>query len=40
MADEPAQEAAVAFVVGIILFVVLAGVLDARLPWPRPRKGA
>jgi hypothetical protein len=27
------------FVVGVILFVVVIGVLDARLPWPRPKGG-
>jgi len=26
-----------AFFVGLLLFVVLVGRLDARLPWPRPR---
>jgi hypothetical protein len=26
-----------AFVLGVLLFVVVAGILDARLiPWPRP----
>jgi hypothetical protein len=25
------------FFVGLILFVVVAGILDAKLPWPRPR---
>jgi len=25
-----------AFVVALLLFVVVVGVLDARLPWPRP----
>jgi hypothetical protein len=25
------------FVVGVLLFVVVVGVLDARLPWPDPR---
>jgi hypothetical protein len=24
------------FVVGVILFVVVIGILDARLPWPKP----
>ena len=30
------------FIVGVIFFVVVIGVLDARLPWPRsgPKKGA
>jgi hypothetical protein len=27
------------FMVGTVLFVVVIGVLDARLPWPRPRRG-
>jgi hypothetical protein len=27
----------VAFVLGVLLFVVVIGVLDARLPWPEPR---
>jgi len=26
------------FVVGLLLFVVLAGILDAKLPWPRARE--
>lgn len=25
------------FVLGIVLFVVVLGRLDARLPWPEPR---
>ncbi len=25
------------FIVGLILFVVVLGVLDSRLPWPKPR---
>jgi hypothetical protein len=24
------------FVLGVILFVVVLGVVDTRLPWPRP----
>lgn len=28
------------FIIGVIFFVVVIGVLDARLPWPRPKKGA
>lgn len=28
------------FIVGILLFVVVAGLLDARLPWPRATKKA
>jgi hypothetical protein len=25
------------FVLGLILFVVVAGIIDAKLPWLRPR---
>jgi hypothetical protein len=25
------------FMIGLILFVVVLGALDARLPWPKPR---
>jgi hypothetical protein len=25
------------FFVGLLLFVVVVGILDAKLPWPRPR---
>ncbi len=28
------------FILGIVLFVIVIGVLDARLPWPKPRKGS
>jgi len=28
------------FIIGVIFFVVVIGVFDARLPWPRPKKGA
>jgi hypothetical protein len=28
----------VSFIVGLILFVVVIGYLDAGLPWPRPWK--
>jgi hypothetical protein len=28
------------FILGIILFVVVAGRMDARLPWPKPGKAA
>lgn len=24
------------FILGLILFVVVIGLMDARLPWPRP----
>lgn len=26
-----------AFIVGTLFFVVVVGVIDTRLPWPRPR---
>lgn len=26
-----------AFILGVIFFVVVVGVLDARLPWPKSR---
>lgn len=26
-----------AFILGVIFFVVVVGLLDARLPWPAPR---
>ena len=30
---------AMAFVIGVVLFVVVAGILDTRMiPWPKPRK--
>jgi hypothetical protein len=25
-----------AFILGLILFIVVAGIVDAGLPWPRP----
>jgi hypothetical protein len=25
------------FILGLVLFVIVAGVIDAKLPWPRPR---
>ncbi len=25
------------FFVGLLLFVVVVGIIDAKLPWPRPR---
>ena len=28
------------FVLALLLFVVVAGIIDAKLPWPRPREGA
>jgi hypothetical protein len=31
---------AMAFFVGLLLFVVIAGVLDSRLGWPSPDRGA
>ena len=27
------------FIVGVLLFVVIVGLVDARLPWPSPRRG-
>ena len=27
-----------AFVLGVLFFVVVLGVLDAKLPWPRPNR--
>jgi hypothetical protein len=30
----------VSFVVGTVLFVVVLGLLDRRLPWPAPRDEA
>jgi hypothetical protein len=26
------------FILGLVLFVVVAGIMDAKLPWPRPRQ--
>ena len=26
------------FILGILLFAGVAGVLDAKLPWPKPRR--
>ncbi len=26
------------FLLGLLLFVVVVGILDAKLPWPRPRE--
>ena len=31
------KENSMSFVVGCILFIVVVGRLDARLPWPSPR---
>jgi hypothetical protein len=28
------------FILGILLFVVLAGRMDGKLPWPKPGQGA
>jgi hypothetical protein len=25
-----------AFIIGLVLFIVVAGIVDAGLPWPRP----
>ena len=27
------------YFIGVVLFVVVIGLLEARLPWPRPRRG-
>ena len=27
------------FFLGLLLFVVVVGIIDAKLPWPRPRDG-
>jgi hypothetical protein len=27
------------FVIGLLLFVVVVGIFDARLPWPKARAG-
>ena len=27
------------FLFGVVVFVIVLGRLDARLPWPRPRSG-
>jgi hypothetical protein len=27
-----------AFILGVLFFVVVLGVLDAKLPWPRPNR--
>ena len=27
------------FIIGVFLFVVVAGLIDRRLPWPRPERG-
>jgi hypothetical protein len=27
------------FVFGVVVFVIVIGWLDTRLPWPRPRRG-
>jgi hypothetical protein len=32
------KERAMSFFVGLLLFVVVVGILDAKLPWPRPRQ--
>jgi hypothetical protein len=33
-----AKGGAVSFIVGLVLFVIVIGYLDARLPWPKPSK--
>jgi len=27
-----------AFILGVLFFVIVLGVLDAKLPWPRPNR--
>jgi hypothetical protein len=34
--DPESEDKKMAFFVGLLLFVVIVGRLDARLPWPRP----
>lgn len=26
------------FILGVVLFVVVVGFIDARIPWPKPRE--
>jgi hypothetical protein len=33
------KESSMSFVLGLVLFVAVIGVLDAKLPWPRSRPG-
>jgi hypothetical protein len=33
-----AFEAEVQFILGVFLFVVVVGAIDARAPWPKPRE--
>jgi len=28
-----------AFILGVIFFVIVVGLIDARIPWPRPQRG-
>jgi hypothetical protein len=28
----------VQFILGVVLFVVVVGLVDARVPWPKPQK--
>jgi hypothetical protein len=28
------------FILGVIFFVVVVGLIDAKLPWPKPRREA
>jgi hypothetical protein len=30
------KDVRMSFMVGVILFVIVLGALDARLPWPKP----
>ncbi len=36
-ASDEAMGCDMAFILGVIFFVVVVGALDARLPWPAPR---
>jgi hypothetical protein len=31
-------ETGVQFILGVVLFVMVVGLVDARIPWPKPRK--
>jgi hypothetical protein len=38
MFNEAFKAGAMAFILGTLLFVVVVGILDARLPWPPSRR--
>jgi hypothetical protein len=38
LGSQARPEASMSFILGILLFVVVAGRLDARLPWPSATK--